>query len=222
VADGRDVAAPGDAYDLRGLVDHRLPAQLRQRLQRGGDVGRGEIVKHDQRIGFEVALHGERVPRRRLAVVVAIDECEGPFHAALAKTDDVLGTCSGDEGHAADVAGAVEARDEFASPVVVLQQRLDDVQRSQARGQQMAGRPAAPRADLDSAAARKKLRARIEDRRLVLVDEADLRMPPIDVPFVIDLLAEMRPGDAGDIADDHVREQMRQVRRMKVGRHVIL
>src|SRR5581483_9743889 len=47
----------------------------------------------------------------------------------------------------------------------------------------------------------------IEDRRLVLVDEADLRVAPVDIPGVADLLAEIRPGRGLLVAEDHVREQ---------------
>src|SRR5262245_5866367 len=72
------VAAPGDAHDLHGVVDPDLPPLLPEVLQALGDIGRRQIVEQDHRIrGGELATN-LRIPKRRLSVMVAIDEDQRP------------------------------------------------------------------------------------------------------------------------------------------------
>jgi hypothetical protein len=72
------------------------------------------------------------------------------------------------------------------------------VKGSEPGDQKMTGRPSSPGPDLQSPPAGEKPRAGIQDRRLVPVDETDLGVSTIDIPGVIDFLAEIRPGDRNE------------------------
>ena len=86
----------------------------------------------------------------------------------------------------------------------------------------MGGRPAAPRADLDSAPPFERVRVAIEDRSFVAIDEPDRRIASVDPKRMVDLLAKIRPSRGALVRLDHVRKEMIESRRFKTGGNVIL
>ena len=96
------------------------------------------------------------------------------------------------------------------------------MERRKAGGDEMGGRPAAPRADLDSAPPLERARVRIEDRSFVAIDEADRRIASVDAKRMVDLLAKIGPGRGALVRLDHVRKEMIENRRFEIGGDVVL
>ena len=92
---------------------------------------RDQIVKHDHRRRLQIILRGERIPRRRLPVVIAVDEDEGPAPPGRTEANDLLRTGAGNEIGAIGLARAIHRRDKFAIPFRLAEQRLDDIERLQ-------------------------------------------------------------------------------------------
>ena len=147
----RDRASPCDAHHLPCLVRHHVPTFRRQRAQARRHMGRHQVMKDDHCGCFEVGLASERILGRGLPVVVAVDKRERPSGARLAKANDSRRARFWNENRRRAPAGPADRLLEFAPPVCIREQRLDDMERRNAGGDEMNGRPAAPRADLDSA-----------------------------------------------------------------------
>ena len=112
--------------------------------------------------------------------------------------------------------------DELRPPLRIGKQRLDDMERREARGDQMGGRPAAPGSDLEAPVPGEKPCVGIEDRRLVTVDEADDRIASVDAKSVIDVPAQPGPGRDAFVDFDHVGKQVIERRRREIVRDIIL
>ena len=179
-------------------------------------------MKDDHCGCFEVRRAGERVPRRRFAVVIAVDEGERPADAGFAEAHDGLGALLGMKDRGGASAGAADHLLEFAPPVRVREQRLDNMERRDAGGDEIGGRPAAPCADLDPAPPLEGARVGVEDRGLVAIDEADGGIAPVDAKRMVDVLAEIGPGRGALVRLDHVRKQMVENRRCEVVGDIIL
>src|SRR5581483_4454606 len=145
------------------------------------------------------------------AVMIAVDEGEGPSLTVFAESDHLGGTEPGNENRPLAAADGRDRGSEFAIPFGIGKLRFDNVQGRQAGGEKMAARPAAPCADLQAALSGEEPRIGVEDGGLVLVDEADLRIAPVDVPGMIDLLPEIGPGRALFVAGDHVGKMARKI-----------
>src|ERR1700749_3235676 len=85
----------------------------------------------------------------------------------------------------------------------------------------MAARPAAPSANLKSVSAGEEPCVIVEDGGFVLVDEADLRIAPIDVPGMGDLFPAIRPSRTFLVARDPIREEPGKIGNLKVLRDII-
>ena len=188
----RDGASPCDAHHLPCLIGHRVPAFSRQCAQACRHMGRHQVMKDHHCGCFEVGLAGQRIPGRGVPVVIAVDERERPSGARFAKADDSRRARFGDEYRGRGAAGAGDRLFEFPPPVRVSEQRLDDMERRNAGGDEMDGRPAAPCADLDSAPSLERTRVGVEDRSFVAIDEADRRIASVDAKRMVDLLCENR------------------------------
>ncbi len=95
------------------------------------------------------------------------------------------------------------------------------MERGEPRGDEVACRPSSPCADLKAAPTREQESVAVKDRGFVLVDEADLRVPAIGVPIVIDAPSEIRPCQRVFVADDHVGEQRVEIRQFQIFGHVV-
>ena len=217
-----DRSPPCDAHHLRRLVGHHVPAFRRQRTQARRHMGRHQVMKDNHCGCFEIGRASERIPGRSLPVVVAVDERERPSGARFAQSDDRRGAHFGNENRRRASAGAADRLLEFAPPVRIREQRFDDMERRNAGGDEMGGRPAAPRADLDSAPPLERARVAIEDRSFVAIDEADRRIASVDPKRMVDLLAKIGPSRGALVRLDHVRKEMIENRRFKIGGDVVL
>src|SRR6204780_4868830 len=179
-------------------------------------------MKEDHCGCFEVGRASERILGRSLPVVVAVNERERPSSARFAQTDDSRGALFGNENRRRGSAGPADRLLEFPPPVRIREQRFDDMERPIAGGDEMGGRPAAPRADLDSTSPPERARVAIEDRSFVAIDEADRRIAPVDPKGMVDLLAKIGPSRGALVRLDHVRKEMIENRRFKIGSYVVL
>ena len=139
--------------------------------------------------------------------MVAVDEDEGPAAAGFAESDDRLGTGLRNENGRCFAACGPNDRFELGPPVGVRQQRLDDMKRAEACGDEMGGRPAAPGADLEARPAGEQTCAGVKDRGLVAVDEADDRVAPVRAVGMVDVAPEPGPGRHASVEFLHVGEQ---------------
>ncbi len=221
MGDRRDLAAPRDPDHLRRLIGHHAPAGRFQRAQALGDMGRDEVVEDGHRRRLEIGQAGERVARGRLAVMVAVDEDERPAAAGFAEADDRLGTGLRNENGRGFAARRADRRFELGPPVRVRQQRLDDMQRAEARGDEMGGRPAAPGADLEPRPPGEQTRAGVKDRGLVAVDEADDRVAPVGAIGMVDVAPQPGPSRHASVEFLHVGEQPIESGRFEIGGDVV-
>ena len=217
-----DRSPPRDAHHLRRLVGHHVPAFRRQCAQARRHMGRNQVMKEHHCGCFEVGRASERILGRSLPVVVAVDERERPSGARFAQTDDSRGARFGNENCRRAPAGPADRLLEFAPPVGIREQRFDDMERRKAGCDEMDGRPAAPRADLDSAPPPERARVAVEDRSFIAIDEADRRIASVDTKRMVDLLAKIGPGRGALVRLDHVRKEMIENRRLKIGGDVVL
>src|SRR6202050_4410008 len=185
-------------------------------------MGRHQVMKDDHCGCFEVGRASECVPGRSLPVVVAVNERERPSGARFAQTDAGRGARFGDEDRRRGSASPADRLLEFAPPVRLRKQRFDDMERRNAGGDEMDGRPTAPRADLDSAPPPERARVAIEDRSFVAIDEPDRRIASVDPKRMVDLLAKIGPSRGALVRLDHVRKEMIENRRFKIGSYVVL
>ena len=220
--DRRDRAPPRHAHHLRRLIRHHAPAFSRQRPQRRRHMRRHEVMKDDHCGCFEVRRAGERVPRRRFAVVIAVDERKRPAGAGFAEAHDRLGALLGMKDRGGASACAADHLLKFAPPIRVREQGFDNIERRDAGGDEIGGRPAAPCADLDPAPPLEGARVGVEDRGLVAIDEAHGGIAPVDAKRMVDVLAEIGPGRGALVRLDHVRKQMVENRRCEVVGDIIL
>ena len=216
MCDRSDLAAPGDADHLRRLIGHDAPAGLGERPQSVRDMGRDQVMEQHHAGRLEKGQAGEGVALRGLAVVIAVDEDERPSASRLAKPDDRLGARLGNEGRRFGAAGAPDDPLELGAPARIGEKRFDDVQRRESGGDEMGGRPPAPRADLESGPSGKEPRAGVEYRGLVTIDEPHDRVAPVGPVGMIDVAPEPRPRRNALVELRHVGEQAVQVWRFQV------
>ena len=96
------------------------------------------------------------------------------------------------------------------------------MERRNAGGDEIGGRPAAPRADLDPAPSFERARVAIEDRSFVAIDEADRRIASVDAKRMVDLFAKIGPSRGALVRLDHVRKEMIENRRFEIGGDIVL
>src|ERR1700749_3038656 len=122
-----------------------------------------------------------------------MDEGESPTPAGFAKADHFVRAEARNENRAIAIASLLQCRGKFASPFRLGQLGFDDMDRAEPRREKVGTRPSAPSPNLQPFLSREQLRARIENGRFVLVDEADLRMTGVKVTGVADFFPKIRP-----------------------------
>jgi hypothetical protein len=214
-------AAPGDAHDLHRLVQHHDEAARLEPPQSLGNVGRGEVVEDEGGVGGGIREAGLDVPLGSGRDMVAVDEeqAPGPRPPGAERLDP--GRAGGRmEPDAGGEAGAVEHRLDPGPRVRIGQSGIDDVEAHSAEAE-MAGRPAAPAADLERLAAGKAPGDVVEQHRLVAVDEAHQRVALVDIPGVRHFAAQVRPGVSRRVAADHVREAAIRANDLEARRDIV-
>src|ERR1700729_4301801 len=121
-------------------------------------MGRHQVMKDHHCGRFEVGLARERVAFWSIPVVVAVDERERPTGSRLSKANDSRRARFWNENRRRASAGPADRLLEFAPPVCARKQGFDDVERCNSRDDEIGGRPATPRTDLDSAPALERAR----------------------------------------------------------------